>query len=558
MQKIISLVTALVLAALPIRGLAQSEHPEHPEHPEQSQQAEQSRKPRLVVNIVVSGLPYDLLERFRTGFSGEGFARFAAGGMQFSAAHFDYMQTLSPTGIATITTGANPSMHGIVAGSWVDYVTGDRVGLVADDGVSGVGGDAGRERYSPLHIVMPTVGDKLLSESPQSKVVSIAADPVSAIVAGGQSGTAYWMDPQRAVWVSSTAYMTSLPRWVTSYNTARPANTYAGSSWIPARPIRQYLNRSYTIFGAGGPGGVGVVPFRRGTFVDYAAMVSSPFGNTLVADFAREAVIGEGLGTDDTTDLLNVCFDASRTIGERFGSGAMEVEDMVYRLDMDLGGLVRAISSRVGMDRVLFVVTSDHGMTDGWNTDSSHTDRVERDRFNVAQFKTILNSFMAVQFGSGDWVLDYIDRQVYLNRNLVYQKGLNLEDVQNRAAAFVLQFRGVSHVLTSTALAGGYFGSGYGAKMQNSFYPRRGGDLMINLMSGWIEDRPETQSLPGSMYDRDTHVPLMMLGWRITAGRRVDAEVDMTRLAPTIARFMGIGRPAASDGVTLPGFDDIF
>ncbi len=291
-------------------------------------------------------------------------------------------------------------------------------------------------------------------------------------------------------------------------------------------------------------------------------MLRSPIGNTLVADFARQAVTGEGLGTDEATDILNICFDASRTVGERYGSSSMEVEDMLYRLDMDLGMLVREVSTQVGTGNVLFVLTSDHGMSDGWETTDTQAAGaprlvVERDRFNVAQFKTILNSFLGVQLGVGDWVLDYIDRQVYLNRNLVYQRNLNLEDVQNRAAAFVLQFRGVSHVLTSTALAGGYFGSGYGAMMQHSFYPRRAGDLMLNLMPGWIEERPGVKSLSGSMYDYDTHVPLMMLGWRIPAGE-VDGDVDMTSLAPTLAQIMGIGRPIASDAEPLPGLGTNF
>jgi arylsulfatase A-like enzyme len=93
--------------------------------------------------------------------------------------------------------------------------------------------------------------------------------------------------------------------------------------------------------------------------------------------------------------------------------------------------------------------------------------------------------------------------------------------------------------------------------MQKSFYPRRAGDLMINLMPGWIEERPDVRSLSGSMYDYDTHVPLMMFGWRIPAGR-VDARADMTSLASTLAHIMGIGRPTASDGEMLPGLETIY
>jgi predicted AlkP superfamily pyrophosphatase or phosphodiesterase len=351
------------------------------------------------------------------------------------------------------------------------------------------------------------------------------------------------MDAARAVWVTSTAYMDRLPEWVVAANTARPANQYVETGWTPARPVRTYVNQSNTIFGGEG-GGARIKTFRRDQSTDYGAMLRTPTGNTLVADFARRAVQGEGLGADEATDLLNVVFDASRSVGETYGGASMEVEVMIYRLDMDLADMVWVIAAQAGgPENVLFVLTADHGMSDRHSTPQ---------KFNVPQFRTILNSFLVVQLGVGDWVLDYIDRQVYLNRNLVYQKNLNLEDVQNRAAAFVLQFRGVSHVLTSTALGAGYFGAGYGARMQRGFYQRRAGDLTLNLMPGWIEERPGVRSLSGSMYDYDTHVPLLMWGWKIAPGQRVDTEVDITSLAPTLARLMGIPRPTGSEGVELP------
>ena len=526
MRKIIIPLLALLLAA-PFAGEAQRA----------------GQKPKLVVNIVVSQLRYDWLAKFQDNLSEEGFVRFATTGMNFSSAYYNYMQTLSPVSLATLTTGVNPSMHGVVATSWIDYVTGDRVSLIDDRSVQGLNCDPGTGRYSRQNIVMPTLGDKLLSESPQSKVVSIAANPVSAIVMGGQTGTAYWMDYSRAVWISSTCFMNRLPDWLVKYNDTRPANYYVGMGWTPARSSKQYISKVNTIFD--GDRGNRISSFKNGNTNDYNALLRTPWGNTLVADFAKQVVLNEKLGADDDTDVLNICFDASRYVGETYGSESMELEDMLYRLDLDLAALVKAITAQVPVHDVLFVVTSDHGMSDSWDQGPA-----AQDRFNVNQFKTILNSFLGVQFGAGDWVIDYIDRQVYLNHNLIYRKNLSLEEVQNRAATFVLQFRGVSHVLTSIAMSNGYFGASYGHRMQNGFYPRRAGDLMLNLMPGWIEERAGVRSLPGSMYDYDTHVPLIVFGWKIPA-RNVAEPVDMTWVAPTLARIMQISRPTASDGITL-------
>jgi hypothetical protein len=340
--------------------------------------------------------------------------------------------------------------------------------------------------------------------------------------------------------------MKHLPEWLVKYNDAHSANFHVPLGWTPGRALKQYINTSNTIFQGGTGSRITTYQLKEG--IDYPGMLHSPAGNSLVAEFAARVVAGEALGKDENVDILNVCFDAARNISQKYGSAAIEVEDMIYKLDFDLSSMVRAVNDSVGANHVLWVITSDCGASDAWNT--GQTD----DRFVANQFETLLNSFLTGQFGTGNWVADYIDRQLYLNHNLIYQKGLNLVDVQNRAAVFALQFRGVSHVLTSTALGNGYFGASYGQKMQNSFYPKRAGDLMLNLMPSWIEQRGDLRSLSGSMYDYDTHVPLLFFGWKIPA-HEVDEPVDMTAIAPTLARIIGFDRPIASDGKTLPGID---
>lgn len=509
--------------------------------------AQAAHKPKLVVNIVVSQMRCDWLTKFERNFSPDGFLHFKEHGADFTSAYYNYMQTLSPASLATLTTGTNPSMHGVVSTRWIDYTTGQSVSLIDDPAAHGLDCEPGTHRYSNVNITMPTLGDKLLSESPRSKVITIASDPVSAIVMGGRSGQVYWMDESRAVWTSSTCYMNRLPEWVVKYNGSHPANFHMAGGWPLLKPAKSYVNTINTIFT--GDKNQRITSFRNGNGGDCPGLMRTPCGSSLTADFAKQAVVNERLGTGEHTDILNICFDAPRLIGCKYGNGSMEVEDMIYRIDADLAELVRSITSQVNLNDVLFVITSDHGVSDAWDEGAA-----PRDRFNPNQFKTILNSFLSVQFGTGEWVLDYIDRQVYLNHNLIYGKNLSLEEVQNRAAAFALQFRGVSHAMTATAMQNGYFGDSYGHLMQNGFYPRRAGDLMLNFMPGWIEERTDARSLPGSMYDYDTHVPLIVFGWKVPA-RQIDGPVDMTAVAPTLARILHISRPAASNGTTIPELD---
>ena len=86
--------------------------------------------------------------------------------------------------------------------------------------------------------------------------------------------------------------------------------------------------------------------------------------------------------------------------------------------------------------------------------------------------------------------------------------------------------------------------------MQNGFYPRRSGDVIINLMPGWIEERNKTRSASGSMYRYDTNVPLIIFGGGVKAAQR-NEKVDMTSLAATQARLLGITSPSAAEGEVL-------
>ena len=67
-------------------------------------------------------------------------------------------------------------------------------------------------------------------------------------------------------------------------------------------------------------------------------------------------------------------------------------------------------------------------------------------------------------------------------------------------------------------------------------------------MPGWIEEYSEATAVratSGSLYDYDTHVPLMMYGCGLPS-MEIESYVNMNSLAATIARIIDINRPIAS------------
>jgi predicted AlkP superfamily pyrophosphatase or phosphodiesterase len=504
--------------------------------------------PRLVVQIVVSQMRYDYLQRFGHNFSERGFRRMAEDGAECTNVRYGYMGGNTPSGLTTLLTGTNPSFHGIVAGRWIDYTTNLPVDAAVDPGYYGLGSVESLGQFAPTQLSVSTLGDELKRYRPASKVMSIALEPVSAVLGGGAtSDAAYWFDPNRGNWCTSTYYMDRLPRWVDRFNTDRTVDSYAARNWAPMHLPSTYVYPDRSEIGERADSRGWDLSldrlFRRRENQDYTKLQITPTGVDLMMDFVRQAIIYENLGRDEYPDLLTVTIDPLRLISETYGTESMETEDALYRLDESIAQLIEFAQVQLGAENVLFMLTSDHGSSDTRRPGSRYPGGL----FNVMQFKVVMNGFLNTQYGFADWVTDYIAGSLYLNHRIIFEKGLNLAEIQATAAAFALQFRGVAQAVTAGALQNNHFSGGALQKIQNGFYPKHSGDIVINLMPGWIEEIEGVVSLSGSMYEYDVHVPLLWYGAGIPRGS-IHTPVDPIDIAPTLARILGVSRPDAATG----------
>ena len=379
--------------------------------------------------------------------------------------------------------------------------------------------------------------------------MTVAAEAESAILLAGKGGNVFWLETGRCNWATSPYYAEELPDWIGRSNREHYNLSFLAEEWRTLLDRARYRNtRHWDITLAArnrrekDEAGKG----RLHPADDLERLRCTPAGNSALLAFAKQAIAQYRLGTDEVPDLLTVCLDPARRIMETYGPESVEVEDMYYRLDRDLADFLTYLFAQVCDGDAVVVLTSDHGSSPSFDAGPAPAER-----FNARQFEVIVNGFLNVRYGMGNWVLGYEERSLWLNHNLIYERGLDLSEVQNEVATFAMQFDGVSHALSSTAMRTSYFGSGYARLMQNGFYPRRSGDVVLNLMPGWIEERDGVVSASGSMYGYDTHVPLIFYGKGIAA-QRVRRQVGMTAVAPTLARLAGIDAPTASNGEVLP------
>ncbi len=516
-----------------------------------------SEKPKLIVQVVVSQMRFDYLNRYWEKFSDNGFKLLINEGTYCRNARYNYLLTQAYPGVATLATGANPSVHGIISDKWYNRNTGNEVEATADEKVNTVGGSFFSGKYSAKNLVTSTFGDELKLNNANSKVISIALDAGSAILLGGHSANGiYWFDTEKGGWVSSSYFTEALPAWLDTFNSKGLAKLYTEREWKALQPIQNYEEADTTMIKSvekkksiaeklkGMVDGIIGKPQPK---TDYKALLENPYGNLLTKDLAIAAIVGENLGADEYPDLLCVTFSANRFIGGKFGPQSIEVEDTYLRLDKELEHFLTFINTTVGKENCLFVLTSDQGIAS--TPDYLEKSKIPGGYFDPKKAMVLLGSYLNALYGQGSWITGYHDKQIYLNRKLIEDSNLNLTEFQQKVADFMLEFSGVANSTTGHNLQNGNFANGIMVKFQNSYNQRRSGDVIINLEPGWVERNGNITSA-NSPYDYDSHVPLIFYGWK-TKRKSVLTPVYLNDVAPTLSMLLGITWPNGASGTPI-------
>src|ERR1700722_4165534 len=189
--------------------------------------------PKLVVVIVIDQFRGDYLERYRDQFGEGGFRLLLDHGANFTDCNYDYANTRTAPGHATLFTGAYSNSHGIAANEWWDPQKKRMVTSVEDDTTKLVGVTDDKAGASPHNLLADTLGDALkLATQGHSRVFSLSLKDRAAVLPGGfAADAAYWIEPKNGAWVTSTYYRGDLPKWAQDFNSANRAAKYWDRDW---------------------------------------------------------------------------------------------------------------------------------------------------------------------------------------------------------------------------------------------------------------------------------------------------------------------------------------
>ncbi len=478
------------------------------------------KKPKLVVAIVLDQYRYDYTTRQRADYSG-GLERLLSRGAVFADARYIHYPTVTAVGHSTVLSGALPAVSGIVGNEWFDPEAKASVTSVSDPatqllGASGTGA-------SPRRLLVDDIGDELKFAGGSPRVFSISLKDRAAILPGGHlADGAFWFDATAGAFVSSTYYFPELPAWVREFNATRPADGYAGKTWV------------------------GHTLPKEGRAL-YSAVDASPFANDMVERLAEQAFVAEKLGQRGDTDLLFISFSAHDYVGHTYGPLAPEERETSIVTDKVLDRLFQLIDKTIGMDNVVVALTADHGVAPVPPTSGDKVmpgGRIAPDGPSKA-----VAAALTLKYGEGAWVVKASDLQLYLNRDLAAQRGINAEEMRAEAARAVKALPHVARVYTrDDLLKNQVIQDEVTRRVMNGYNERRGADLSLILDPYWMLGTSGTTH--GSPFSYDNHVPLIIMGTGIRPGIYFEPVV-INDLAPTLAAILSVETPSGSVGRVL-------
>jgi hypothetical protein len=494
---------------------------------------------------------------YRGQLAPDGLNRFLERGAWFADARYAYAYTVTGAGHATLLTGAYPHRTGIIGNEWRDPGSGAQVYCAADPEHRFI--DHPRARSlgtSPKNLRVESLGDVLRASSPASKVIGISGKDRGAVLPAGRAGAAYVYLPETGRFASTSYYMASHPAWVTGFNEAKPADRYFGKVWEPLLPEMAYARSVPDARPWMAPGGK--LPKVMGEGQDapgprfYGDLYYSPFLDALTLDFARAAIDGEQLGQDDAADILVVSLSGHDYINHAWGAESRLSHDHVLQVDNLLAGFFRDLDRRVGADRYIAVLTTDHGFMPFPEYARSRGE--DGGRLHPAQAMARVNAGLAAKFGEGTWARGWSAGGVLLDRALIASRKQSRDAVAAEAKRLLLAEEGVEVAYTAEEIEGRVRSEGPHLDAVRRMWDReRSPDLHVVMKPNWMRSSSQGGvTTHGSPHAYDTHVPLMFWGPAWVAPRRVEAPAEMVDLAPTLASLLRVRAPAASEGRVLP------
>jgi len=518
----------------------------------------ETEPPSLVLLIVVDQLRGDVFDQYGERLDGDGLRLLVDNGVHYREAHFRHGITNTAPGHVTIVSGAHPAVHGLVGNNWVDPKTNRTVYSVEDARHRLLGEPTpGGEGVSPALVTAETLGDVLVERSDGvSRVFGVSTKDRGAILLAGRAGKAFWYSRRSGRFVTSDYYYQRAPQWLDKFNAAEPAEAYRQQPWRLLRddPDYRFIDQDDQPWERDYEGLGRVFPHDLTASSDYhGALRFTPYADQLTLAAVSALMEAESIGQGTAPDLLAISLSATDYIGHAFGPDSLEAEDNLFRLDRTISALLTLAEQRVGLERTLVILTSDHGAPSAPEYLTLHGDPAAR--IDTPAMVSRLNAGLRAEFGLDyDPILRFLNPSLYLDVRRLETDGIDIGQIERALVRLAQSEPGIQSAFASSDLAARLDVEPPERTLARaSIQPGRSGQVYLVQVPGWhLHPNPQQQAaMHGSPHRYDTHVPIVIMGPGLDP-QAVARPVGVESLAASVAAYLRIRAPAQASEALLP------
>ena len=280
-----------------------------------------SRPPKIVALLILDGMRADYLSRYAAELPA--LTRLRREGAAFDQARLDFVPSITSAGHATIATGADPRLHGIVVNGVFDRTSRKEAEIY--------------EGLSPRNLMALTLADVWNVETDGRALIAAQVSVGRAGALAGHGSCLLGLRP-----TLYAAYDSESGRWRTDPTCFRLHPIYEA---LDSRSVWEREGGSWMGHSISSPDAV-----RR----------SAPFA-TFEGDALAALLEREPFGEDDVTDLVSVNLKVPDFIGHAYGPDSPELRAGLVETDRQIARVLALLERKAGRD-VVVAVSADHGM----------------------------------------------------------------------------------------------------------------------------------------------------------------------------------------------------
>ncbi len=518
---------------------------------------QEAEKPRLVVVISIDHLAYFTWSHYLPSFSG-GFKWLHDNGVSFDNAHHEHGYCATGPGHFVLGSGLHPGPAGILGNTWYDRNLKKDVYCVEDSTAHELDIPAYQVSYGPIKGT--TYGDWLKADSPESKVYGVACkDRAAIMMAGKNPDLAVWYN-WRGAFTTTDYYTDSIPDWLHEFNSHQNILSYRDSVW--ESDLDEVAFAAYThadsfygetdrfeseIYSPTMP--IGFEPGWDDGKI-YTEFASRPWMDRATLDLATTVINRNDVGADDVPDVLSIGLSTMDLLAHYYGPFSHEVMDHLTKLDGYLMTFIEDLDATVGLENIVFALSSDHGglpLPEHW----THIQKRVGGRVDEAFYlATRAKAYAEIDSLYGHH--DFIHRKgssYYYNFDMMDSMGVESTVIDSILQTFMESVEGIHRLYTKQELLNADTSDFRMARLKNFMHPELSPDLYTLIEEGWLFRNPYGTS-HSTPYEYDSHVPLVFSAVNLK-GVTLNDSVATIDLAPTLGEILKTTPLNKIDGQSL-------